>query len=189
MTLPEIEIKLFKGAKMLNPIINGTSIEGKEGYYAIWVTDVKKLPLPFSEELLNRETNLLYIGIGSGSLFKRLYQQELQHLNPATFFRSIGAVLGYKPERGSLQGKKNQKNYKFSKSDTHAITGWINLHLEVSFCYGPTIQTPFNTFEKELIKKYTPLLNWTHNPKKIYPLKRLKEECRAIAKTSVEIKK
>lgn len=107
MTFQELEKALIKGKRILQPITNGNTIESKEGYYSIWITNTKKLPTVFHNELVRRKTNLLYIGIASGSLLKRLYLQELQHRNPATFFRSIGAVLGYRPEPGSLAGKKN----------------------------------------------------------------------------------
>ncbi len=182
MTFQELEKTLIKGKRILQPITNGNVIESKEGYYSIWITNTKKLPPAFHNELVRKKTNLLYIGIASGSLLKRLYLQELQHRNPATFFRSIGAVLGYRPEPGSLAGKKNQNNYKFNIENTKAIVEWINHNLEIAFHYCPTTDS---TIEITLIKKYGPLLNWTHNPEPFMPLKKLKDECRAIARNQI----
>lgn len=182
MTFQEIEKAVIKSQRIRQPIINGNGIESKEGYYSIWIIDTKKLPSLFHKELVRRNTNLLYIGIASGSLLKRLYLQELQHKNAATFFRSIGAVLGFRPQKGSLVGKRNQNNYKFNEQDTKAIIEWINNNLEIGFHYCSTAD---DTIEKMLIGKYKPLLNWTHNPEPFQPLKQLKDECRIIARNSI----
>ncbi len=40
---------------------------------------------------------------------------ELRARGHGTFFRSLGAVLGYLPPKGSLKGKSNQNNYTFQK--------------------------------------------------------------------------
>ena len=102
------------------------------GIYAIRVIDVHDMPEPFYNELMNRGHDLLYIGIASNSLRERL--EELNHSRPATFFRSIGTILGYKPIKGSLYGK-NTRNYKFSIDGTESIKTWIRQHLMVSaFC-------------------------------------------------------
>lgn len=69
MTLQELEKALIKGKRILKPITNGTIIEKKEGFYSIWVSDTKKMPLIFYKELVKRKTNLIYIGIASGSLY------------------------------------------------------------------------------------------------------------------------
>ena len=72
MTFQELEKALIKGKRILQPITNGNTIESKEGYYSIWITNTKKLPTVFHNELVRKKTNLLYIGIASGSLLKRL---------------------------------------------------------------------------------------------------------------------
>jgi len=179
MKFQTVEEAIINGVRFSKPVSNGISIEKKEGYYSIWISNSKALPEPFNQELIKRKTTLLYIGIASSSLYKRLYQQELQHKNAATFFRSIGAVLGYTPEQGTLCGKRNQNNYKFKQKDTNAIIEWININLEVSFHYCPTND---ESLEKMLIAKHKPLLNWTHNPEPFLPLKQVKDNCRAIAR-------
>jgi len=137
------------------------------------------MPSPFYKELLKRNTTLIYIGIATKSLSTRLYQQELQHQNPATFFRSLGAVLGYRPEPGSLYGKTNQNNYTFSSENTRRIIEWIDGNLEISFHYCPINS---RSFESTLIKKYKPIFNLKHNPESFLLLKELRSDCRQIAK-------
>ena len=39
-------------------------------------------------------------------LNKRMLKQELRSKGHGTFFRSIGAVLGFRPDKGSLNIKK-----------------------------------------------------------------------------------
>jgi hypothetical protein len=42
-------------------------------------------------------------------------------------------VPGCRPAAGSLLGKADQRNYRFSKTDSTAIIAWINSNLEVSW--------------------------------------------------------
>lgn len=178
MKFEGVEKALFSGSRLKQPVSKGAGIKASPGYYSIWIREIENLPSPFSDELNRRKTNLLYIGVAEGSLLLRLWEQELQHLRAATFFRSIGAVLNYRPERGSLIGMGNQNNYRFSKANTQRIIEWIDNSLEVA-----SVQSPVDkTIENKLIAKHTPLLNWTHNPNKYLPLKAVKAECRLIAR-------
>ncbi len=172
-----VESNLFKTFYLNFPITNWDCKLSNPGYYAIWIKNIQALRDPFKQELTKRSTNLLYIGIAEHSLTKRLFEEELQHRSPATYYRAIGAILGYRPETGSLIGKKNKNNYKFSKTNTESICEWIDKNISVSF--HATIKVNTAT-EKFLIKKYIPLLNWTHNPAKFQPLKILRKECREI---------
>ena len=117
--------------------------------------------------------------IASRSLQKRLVQQDLRHRNPSTFFRGIGAVLEYRPQAGSLRGMANQKNYKFSRSDTGEIVRWIDDHLRVWWCECEPASLA--DIERSLIRQLTPLMNTTHNPAKSEVLAALRKECREIA--------
>ncbi len=76
------------------------------GYYAIFV-DGEHLPdrLQKYKKCVVHRSGLLYIGIATKSLHNRLVRQELQCRGAATFFRSLGAILGYRPKRSSLQPK------------------------------------------------------------------------------------
>ena len=91
-------------------------LPNQPGLYCLRIAQPKNLPVKFLDVLETRDHNIIYIGIASKSLKKRL-NQELRAKGHGTFFRSLGAVLGYTPEKGSLVGKRNQNNYRFSKED------------------------------------------------------------------------
>ena len=86
--------------------------------------------------------------------------------------------MGFLPPFGSLIGKKNQNNYKFSDEDKMKIIDWINSNLVVSWA---NYKADFSV-EKELINKYCPLLNDTYNPLALRELKEDKDKCRAAAR-------
>ena len=64
------------------------------------------MPTPFGDLLVVRDMILIYLGKAGNNLRKRLGEKELCHKRSATFFRSLGAVLGYRPPTGSLTGAK-----------------------------------------------------------------------------------
>lgn len=148
------------------------------GIYAIRISDVNALDSCFRDELISRGHNLLYFGIASKSLRERLWRQELNHERPATFFRSLGAILGYRPIKGSLVGKRNTKNYKFSPSDTNKIIEWIKSHLLVNFI---ATSDKLEDLEEHLIRTYKPILNIKKNPYKMEKVSKLRAECIDIA--------
>jgi hypothetical protein len=180
MNFHEVERELIHGKRLGRPVTRGKTIESKEGFYSIWVKDRLHFPAPFSHELVSRNTSLIYIGIAD-DLAQRLYRQELQQKSPATFFRSLGAILGYRPEPGSLCGKKNQHNYVFSPENTVKIVNWVDEHLEIAYCY---CSSRAENFEPLLIKQYKPILNWTHNPSPFPLLKQLRSDCKRIARSA-----
>jgi hypothetical protein len=151
----------------------------RPGCYAIYVRDPALLPSPFAEVLTRRGTRLIYLGIATKSLWVRLCRQDLQHTQPSTFFRGIGAIWNYRPQQGSLIGKANQNNYRFSTSDTAKIVGRINTDLEVSWVEGTAA---LEDIEKKLIHDHRPLLNTKHNPDALVELAVLRAECRTIAR-------
>ncbi len=102
-----------------------SKVPRKQGLYSINIDRVDALPAPFADALRERGSHLLYIGIASRSLLRRLIQQDLRHRSPSTFFRGVGAMLGYRPPAGSLRGKANKRNYKFTEADTGATTSWV----------------------------------------------------------------
>lgn len=154
----------------------------RPGYYAIYVNDTSVLPNPFREELANRGTQLIYIGIATVSLHERLVKQDLRHRSPSTFFRGIGPILGYRPEVGSLNGKSNQNNYKFSASDTAEIICWMGVNLSVSWIEESPAFVSTET-EKALIRTHQPLINTQHNPAPSRELAALRRDCRRMART------
>lgn len=122
--------------------------------------------------------DILYIGIASENLYNRFLNQELRAKGHGTFFRSMGAVLGYKPPKGSLIEKRNKKNYKFSKTDELKIIGWINENLMVNWVESAG---DLDSLETSLIVKYLPLLNLSKNPAALQILSYLRKECVEIA--------
>ena len=95
----------------MSPVVQARNqVPGVPGYYSIFVDVPDSLPEPFATRLNKKNTSLVYVGIATKSLAKRLIEQDLTHKNPSTVFRGLGALLGYRPIRGSLHGKKNQNN-------------------------------------------------------------------------------
>jgi len=148
------------------------------GVYGIRLRTGSSLPEPFATHLASRRTRLIYIGRAT-SLSKRMLGNELRSRGHGTFFRSIGAVLGYRPPVGSLVGKSNKYNFSFVADDRARIVTWINDHLEVSWATLP--QADVRATEKGLILEHTPLLNLESNPAALAELDALRIECRSIA--------
>jgi len=150
-------------------------VPDKPGVYAIFVSDARVLPKPFSTILGQQSTDLVYIGKAGGSLHRRLIKQDLEHRRAASFFRGLGAVLGYRPQQGSLFECVNKYNYRFSPSDEDEIRSWIRRHLGVNW------DAAIPPVDKELIGLHRPILNITDNPEPVPELLELRAECRRIA--------
>ena len=101
--------------------MDDSSVPDVPGLYCIKLCKGVVLPAKFGKV---REDGIIYIGQASRSLKKRFWEQELNHKSAATFFRSLGAILGYLPPKGSLYGK-DTRNYKFSQEDTESIKKWM----------------------------------------------------------------
>lgn len=167
--------KNFKSASDIDDLVPEVP-----GMYCIRIKDSKALPKFFGDALAERNHNIIYIGIASQSLKKRFLGQELRANGHGTFFRSIGAVLGYRPIPGSLREKKNKNNYAFSKQDELKIIKWINANLLVNWI---AFNGSLNGIENELIREYVPLLNIAGNPAALPELQELREECKRVAVT------
>jgi hypothetical protein len=159
----------------------GREVPTGPGLYSIFVDSPQALPEPFSEHLLQKETTLIYVGKASGNLYERLFEQDLRHKHPSTFFRGIGSILGYTPPLGSLKGKRNQYNYKFNKPDTTLIKEWIDDHLSIRWVCLDSESS--ERIEPELITSLRPLLNSSNNPDTLPELADLRERCRTIARS------
>lgn len=153
-------------------------VPDQPGLYAIRIVNPSVLNAPFDQILVERNHNIIYTGIASQSLKKRFLGQELRAGGHGTFFRSMGAVLGFRPEPGSLVGKKNKNNYTFSSKDEQSIISWINKNLLVNWV---TMESDLDAIEYDLIKEHLPLLNIAGNPGALDELKALREECKLIA--------
>jgi ADP-ribosyl-[dinitrogen reductase] hydrolase len=178
-TYNEILHQLTDGAPLVSPIETIAQAPDVPGLYAIFVDAAESLPAPFGKLLAKRDTTLIYLGKAGDSLRKRLGEEDLRHKRAATFFRSLGAVLGYWPPEGSLANAKNQDNYRFSPQDTTAIAAWIDAHLRVRWLILPKAET--EAFETQLIGQLCPLLNLKDNPKALPELRALRQTCKQIA--------
>ena len=178
MDTEEIEKNLI-GVRFLeiNELSNGLAIPKKPGLYCIKL----RKGISFSKEFGTiGKDRIIYIGKASTSLRERLWEEELNHRRAATFFRSVGAVLGYLPPKGSLVNKQNKKNYRFSEDDTQKIIEWMRTSLLVNFV--EVNPTELEEIEKTLIGNYKPLLNIAHNPTPSLALKAARKKCVEWAK-------
>ena len=176
------EINLIQGSfASVNGLNDGERVPDVPGIYCIKLRKGVPLPAKFGKV---REDGIIYIGQASKSLKERLWEEELNHKRPATFFRSIGAMLGYLPPKGSLAGKRNTSNYKFSEEDTEAIRKWMRQSLLVNFiALEPAM---IDDTEIALIKKYCPLANLEHNPVRNDELKAARNKCKEYANSPAE---
>jgi hypothetical protein len=173
-----VERKLMNKALFKNPANIESLVPDSSGLYCIRIKNTAALPETFKEELQERKHDIMYIGIASQSLKKRMLGQELRAKGHGTFFRSLGAMLGYLPPKGSLKDKKKKHNYKFSPSDEKAIISWINKNLMVNWI---TYSGNFEDIESALIIKYLPLMNLAKNPKALQALSNLRADCVRVA--------
>lgn len=168
-----LDTKNFRLASDLGQIVPDQS-----GIYAIRIKNIDALPDTFSEALNKRGHNLIYIGKASKSLQKRMLGNELRAEGHGTMFRSLGAVLGYLPPKGSLKGKSNTNNYTFSGEDKRKIITWINKNLLVNWvCMSDGLAK----LETDLIISQKPLLNIQGNPCKLPELETLRKKCKDFA--------
>ncbi len=157
--------------------LNVLSIPDVPGLYCIKLKEGASLTEKYGKV---RDDGIIYIGKGD-SLRERLWEEELNHRRPATFFRGIGTVLGYLPPRGSLIGKSNQNNYRFSPEDTEAIKEWMRKSLLVNWV---TLEPArMAETEKSLIMQYRPLMNTTNNPFPSRELAAARKRCREYARS------
>lgn len=170
--------RLLKGSEFRPAGTIDLEVPDRPGLYAIRVRDRAALPAPFNIISESRDTDLLYIGIAATSLKRRFLAQELRGRGHGTLFRSIGAMLGYRPPTGSLIGKGNMRNYKFTPSDSQEIIGWIDSNLIVNWI---EFSGAHAVEESELIKTNLPLLNLQGNPVRLGELSALRAECVRIA--------
>ncbi len=148
------------------------------GLYAIRLNDVAALPAPFFA-LANRVDRILYVGKATVSLRERFLEQELRAKGHGTFFRSIGAVLGYRPVPGSLVGKANQHNFVFAPSDRLAIRNWLTQNVVAN---AIAVDHDLGRLEIDVIRHYTPLLNLDHNPAALQELIDARRACLSVAR-------
>lgn len=148
------------------------------GLYAIRLADPSALPEELAAILRKRGNRLLYIGQASTTIAERL-AQELRARGHGTFFRSLGAILGYLPPPASLRGLSNQTNYRFTRPDEQAIIAWLDRHAEVGWLY-PVLDLA--AAEQALIAGLGPLLNIQKTPAAVTEVIAAREKCRTVAR-------
>lgn len=177
--IPSVSVNSLLNEKNFKPASSiDNLVPNKPGIYCIRISDSSKLPEEFRNALSERKHNILYIGIAKRSLKARLFGQELRAKGHGTFFRSLGAMLGYLPPKGSLLNKINKRNYRFSKDDEHKIINWINMNLIVNWI---EFHGNVEDVESVLIPKYLPLLNLDMNPLRLDSIARLRKRCCDVA--------
>jgi hypothetical protein len=176
----ELRLKILMNEKNFKPAgAIDLKVPDEPGLYCIRIADSSALPSPFKSLLTERGHNILYIGIATTSLKKRMLNQELRGEGHGTFFRGMGAILGYRPVKGSLAEYRNKNNYVFCQKDKAALVEWINKILQINWV---VFEGDFGNIESQLITQYLPLLNTDKNPIKLRELAELRKECRNIAK-------
>ena len=175
--IADAEKSLLQGDFISVGALSGDMVPDVPGLYCIKLRKGVRLPAKFGKV---RENGVIYIGQASTSLNQRLWKQELNHHGAATFFRSIGAMLGYLPPKGSLAGKST-RNYRFSPEDTEAIRNWIRQSLLVNFVVVEP--SSIDDIEETLIRKYCPLVNIAKNPAASAELSAARDNCVAYAKS------
>ncbi len=169
---------LLKKDSFVKPDLAEDCIPSKPGVYCVKIENHQRLPEKFAQ-LVDNGVGIIYIGIANKSLYDRLLKNELRAIGQGTFFRSIGTVLGYLPEYGSLRDKRNQSNFRFNHADKSKIIDWINSNLLVSWI---ETKRDLKAVESLLIKEYKPILNIQHNPFPSNELIQLREKAIRIAR-------
>ena len=181
MTYDNIRLYLQQDGELIPASEAEVLVPEKNGLYSIVIDKPDSLPPPFSEYVSRGGHNVIYIGKAfPANLTTRLVKNDLRHKGNATFFRSLGAVLGYFPPQGSLVGKENSRNYRFRDPEKQQIVDWINEHLGVR-C--KELEPEEIALEQALIEDLRPVFNIVWNPDVLQELKALRAKCRLIALT------
>lgn len=159
-------------------------VPDKPGLYEIHIGEPKYLLSPFGDVLSERNQTLLYVGKakakkGKKGIRQRLLHQDLRGKSNASFFRSIGVVLGCMK---NVKPLKRGNNFKFKNSEE--IVDWIKQHLWVGWKLVPDGES-IEENEIRMIKDHRPVLNLMHNPDNnsshYLLLKDLRRECCSLA--------
>ena len=119
------------------------------------------------------EGTVLYIGKGD-NVDLRLAQELGMRKGPATFFRSLGLLLG---EEVVPKSGKRKTGYSFKFRNPEEIKSWIkdNLVWDVEYCN-------WRCREESLIREHKPPLNIIYNSEYCHPeLKELRRKAHGIS--------
>lgn len=166
---------VLSGKRLQRANLDENEVPVGKGLYEIHIYDPKCLPSPFSDVLLARNQTLIYIGKAEGKqgIRQRLFRQDLNAKGHATFFRSLGLVLGYKD---CVKPLKHEYNFQFEDFAKEEIINWIKHNLWIGWKL-------FKNEKKSMIQKHRPILNIEHNLDRYYlKLARLRDEACAEAR-------
>jgi hypothetical protein len=163
---------------------NEVSLE--PGYYAIFVDEPSSLPDHFRERLRASKTKLIYVGIAERTLRERMVHEDMRGEGPSSFFRSLGLVLGFRPTPGSLWGKRNQVNFRFSTGDTKRLVSWAKEHLSASWRVDAQAD---EGEESRFIRELKPAFNLKGNPEPDPVLRELRREALRLARGQGDFEK
>jgi len=179
MTLEELKKEIAKPHKdyksvdaKLSNFDDFSNLKPGVGVYAISV-DISKIE---NEKILkcieenSTQKNVIYIGkVSSRNIFKRC-NQDINGTGPATFFRKIGSVLGYKSKSRNKLVKKNNfkfydgkikgikgEEYEVKNDDKKRIKEWNHTNLRLK------IFDTDSSNEKDLIQYFKPPFNEEYN--------------------------
>jgi len=116
LDISEIERNLMQRDFYSVNYLSKELIPDSPGLYCIKLRKDVVLPNKYGKI---RTDGIIYIGKATKSLLKRLWEEDLNHKNHTTFFRSVGAILDYLLPKGSLSDES--RNYVFNEEDTDAI--------------------------------------------------------------------
>lgn len=180
MTSAEVIKMLSTTAELKSATEAESWVPSEPGLYSIFVDKPINFPQYISDYLSKRQTNIIYVGKAQKQILRdHVVKQDLRGKGNSTFFRGLGAVLGFRPPVGSLKNKTNKNNYTFRPRDRHKIVEWIDDHLFIRWL----------TMEPTCVKRHEPIainalrapFNSDHNPDAINQLADLRAECRRIA--------
>jgi hypothetical protein len=185
MEFQELLASLTNPSRSMSVAETEQQVPNAVGLYSIHIAELASLPveLQVHQRKYAALEHVIYVGkaLGEKGLYGRLVRQDLHHRGPSTFFRGIGSVLGYFPPADSLVGKRNLRNYKFSRDDTVRIREWMRKNLRVSFVELDKEKTEIESLEAELIRKLRPCLNTIANPCPSLFVAAKRRLCREIA--------
>tara|TARA_X000000368_G_scaffold188669_1_gene148781 strand:+ start:57 stop:611 length:555 start_codon:yes stop_codon:yes gene_type:complete len=164
MNFEELKEKIAKPHKSyesvdvkLSNFDNFKDLKSGIGVYAISavINKIKNEEVLKCIEKNSTQKNVIYIGnVRTANIFNRCHQ-EINGTAPATFFRKIGSVLGYKSTNRNNSPIKN--NFVFEKDDKNKIKKWNHTNLRLK------IFDTDSSNEEALIRHFKPPFNEEYN--------------------------
>ena len=134
------------------------------GLYAIFLHNIQSLPQDW-KKLLERDDQLLYIGMGKSGLQSCLNGHFCGDASSDTFRKSIGAIMRQKLElQLYLEAGKDYKKWRFDEASEDDLSQWLKNNCRLGFIEIDSHEVV--GLEKDLINKHRPPLNIQYNAKK-----------------------